>query len=304
MNKTNPISTNYSRDMMKSFFNKISLHCWGGLGSQLFAWALAEQLLIKYPKKRIQIVFHTSGVTERSPEITFLSPSFELIYKNDYVKKSSNIDNGHNKKSSFKEGLKRLLDYLRIINSSDRSTSVSQIMPWTRSLRGHYSNGHVPLFIIERMQLKINEIYGNATQADNRSSNTLGIHYRLGDLLHLENKSFISPEVIGHVIKSLLKSKQIDRVIVYSDAIKESEAYLKDYLPEGTEYFDSSIWNTLLILSKNEYFIGSNSKISIWITLFQQSQVINSQSWLPQSMNKDFNDKLYGAFDFGQIHSY
>ena len=290
--------------MMKNFFNKISLHCWGGLGSQLFAWALAEQLLIKYPKKRIQIVFHTSGVTERSPEITFLSPRFELIYKNDYVKESSNIDNGHHKKSSLKDGLKRLLDYLRIINSSDRSTSVSQIKPWTRSLRSHYSNGHVPLLVIERMQLKINEVYGIATKANNGSSNTLGIHYRLGDLLYLENKSFISPEMIGPVIKNLLKSKQIDRVIVHSDAIKESETYLKDFLPEGTEYFDSSIWDTLLLLSKNEYFIGSNSKISIWITLFQQSQVINSQSWLPQSMSKNLNNKFYGVFDFGQIHLY
>lgn len=304
MNKTSPIGTNYSRDMMKNFFNKISLHCWGGLGSQLFAWALAEQLLIKYPKKRIQIVFHTSGVTERSPEINFLSPRFELIYKNDYAKKSSNIDNGHHKKSGLKEVLKQLLDYLRVINSSDRSTSISQIKPWTRSLRGHYSNGHVPPFIIERMKLKINEFQGITTKANDKSSNSLGIHYRLGDLLHLENKSFISPEVIGPVVKNVLKSRQIDRVILYSDAIKESETYLKDYLPEGTEFCNSSIWDTLLILSKNKYFIGSNSKISIWITLFQQSQVINSHSWLPQSMSKNFYNKFFGAFDFRHIHLY
>jgi hypothetical protein len=290
--------------MLRDIFYKVSLHCWGGLGSQLFAWALAEQLRIKFPKKRIQIVFHTSGVTKRLPEITFLSTKFELVYKNDYVRKPLTTDFGHQKKLTIKNSLKTLLDFLRIINSSDRSTSISQIKPWTCSLRGHYSNNDVPLMIIEQMKLKINEVKASITNTNDRSSNTLGIHYRLGDLLHLENKSFISPEVIGSVVKNLLKSKKINRVVIYSDAINESKKYLQGYLPEDTEYFDSSVWDTLLILCKNKYFIGSNSKISIWITLFQHSQVKDSQSWLPQSMGRNINNQFYGVFDFEQIHLY
>jgi len=290
--------------MKKNFSYKVSVHCWGGLGSQLFAWALAEQILIKYPKKRIQIILHTGGVTKRLPEVNFLSARFELVYKNDYVKRSANTDFLHSKKLNFKNGLKMLLDALRIINSSDKSTSISQIKPWTRSLRGHYSNNDVPQLIIERMKSRINEIEANTTKGIDKPSRTLGVHYRLGDLLHLENKSFITPEEIGPVVKHVLMTKQIDKVVVYSDAIHEAKKFLQSYLPADTEYFDSSIWNTLLVLSKHKYFIGSNSKISVWITLFQHSQVVNSESWLPQSMGKNINNKFYGLYDFEQVHLY
>lgn len=301
---TTQINLDYSGAMNRIYFCRISVHCWGGLGSQLFAWAFAEQLHIKYPKKTIQIVFHTSGVTKRLPELGFLNSKFELIYRNDYSDNFTTSTSARNRKFNLKLIFKKALDYLRIINSSDRFTSISQIMPWTISVRGHYSNIHIPKAIIEQMKSEINKNYGSLIKINPEASYTLGIHYRLGDLLRLENKSFMSPQAIGTTITSVLTSKKISKTVVYSDTIDESKSYLQGYVPKGTEFIDSRIWETLLALSANKYFIGSNSKISIWIILLQQSHALNFQSWIPKSMSKNINNQFYGTFDFKNIHLY
>jgi hypothetical protein len=290
--------------MRRNYFDRISVHCWGGLGSQLFAWAFAEQLRLKYPKKRIEIVFHTSGVTKRLPELGFLRPKFKLIYRDDYSEKISIIANAKNWKFNLTTILKKVLDILRLVNTSDRSTTISQIMPWTLSIRGHYSNLHVPNEIIQQMKLEIDKQYGTTVKKNSSSSETLGVHYRLGDLIQLKTKSFISPSDLGPVIRSVLINAEILKVVVHSDTIDELKRYLQSYLPENTEYVNSEIWETLLVLSANKYFIGSNSKISIWVILFQQLQGLDYQSWLPKSMSTNINNKFYGTFDFDNIHSY
>lgn len=290
--------------MKSKYFNMISVHCWGGLGSQLFAWALAEQLLVKFPNKRIRMVFHTSGVTKRYPEIDFLSSRFDLVYENDFEKKATTMDYKRKNRPLFKGILKQMLDYLRIINTSEKSTRISQIMPWTFSVRGHYSNNYIPLEILQMMKSEIIKFYGSAKKVTDNYFDTLGIHYRLGDLLHIENKTFIAADKIGLVAKSVSQNQKIKKVFVYSDTIEESKNYLKIFLPIDTEYVNTSIWETLIELSRYKFFVGSNSKISVWIIFFQQLQNPNFESWLPKTMSKNINQKFYGLFNFQNINLY
>ena len=49
----------------------LRVHCWGGLGSQLFALAHAYELRKKFPKRKIMLFLHTSGVSERFSELDF-----------------------------------------------------------------------------------------------------------------------------------------------------------------------------------------------------------------------------------------
>ena len=76
---------------MKIKFFPISVHCWGGLGSQFFAWATVEKLKIKFPHREIRIILHTSGVTERFSEIDFLSKEITLKQINDYKPSNNKI---------------------------------------------------------------------------------------------------------------------------------------------------------------------------------------------------------------------
>ena len=53
--------------------NKVQIHCWGGLGSQLNAWATAEAIKQKFKHKSVAIILHTGGVTKRISEIDWSS---------------------------------------------------------------------------------------------------------------------------------------------------------------------------------------------------------------------------------------
>ena len=69
---------------------KLRVHSWGGLGSQLFALSLIFDLVRKFPKKRIELIHHTAGVTRRLFELDFmLSPKIQLIVKDDFTIKSN-----------------------------------------------------------------------------------------------------------------------------------------------------------------------------------------------------------------------
>ena len=131
--------------MRQIFFTKIKVHCWGGLGSQLFAWAIAEQIKIKFPLKEIQIVLHTNGVTKRDPEISFLSQRFVLIYKNDYVPLRDQSEKKHTKKIKFKTLVKYLLNKTCIVIGSSEPNSLANVKPWTLELRDHYAHNIVPI---------------------------------------------------------------------------------------------------------------------------------------------------------------
>ena len=67
---------------------RLVIHCWGGLGSQLYAWAMAEMVQTKYPRRKIEIVFHSSGVTKRYSDLNFLRSVFNIKFRDDYISNS------------------------------------------------------------------------------------------------------------------------------------------------------------------------------------------------------------------------
>ena len=67
----------------------LRVHCWGGLGSQLFALAHAYELRRKFPNRKILLLLHTSGETERYSELGFLGNSeFKIQQVKDFKKSS------------------------------------------------------------------------------------------------------------------------------------------------------------------------------------------------------------------------
>jgi len=92
------------------------IHCWGGLGSQMYAWALFERLQVKFPNKSFKLVFHTGGVTKRLPD---LEPLF-MQNEKDFVQDFESSENSIPGKSSDK----------KLINTMKKSfiTSTKQVL--------------------------------------------------------------------------------------------------------------------------------------------------------------------------------
>ena len=67
-------------------YPNIYIHCWGGLGSQLFAWILMAETKEKFKHRRVKLVMHESGITLRKSEISsFQEEFFDSDDSNNFV---------------------------------------------------------------------------------------------------------------------------------------------------------------------------------------------------------------------------
>ena len=149
-------------------FNCIPLrvHCWGGLGSQLYALSTAYDLKIKYPKRRIKLVLHTGGVTKRFSELDFINNiEFKIIQVNDFQRQDKGYENQIKSNSLvLRTFLVRILYFFNFIVTADSNLDFDKVRPWTVSTRGHYFNREISTdfykYLLGHIKLEENPIIG------------------------------------------------------------------------------------------------------------------------------------------------
>jgi hypothetical protein len=273
----------FSNNMLNRL-NKIQIHCWGGLGSQLNAWATAEALREKFKNKSIEIILHTGGVTKRTSEINFLSEKFDIKITDDFKNKFNSNLGELSYRTFINKFLKIFFNKLGLILNDETDLILNRVQIWTLSLRGHYSNEIISEQVISTMFIEIEKHLNYRINPFSESINNLGVHYRLGDLVELEEKSFVNPKLLAEYILKFIECNTIDKICVYSDSSKLSRISLEKYLSSSTTYVNKPIWNTLIDLCNHKYFIGTNSKISIWVSLFRKVRNSDANVSLPSSM--------------------
>ena len=272
--------------------NQIKIHCWGGLGSQLNAWAIAEVIKQKYKHKSVELVFHTGGVTKRISELNFLSPKFRIKVIDDFGDNAESTSDSKGFSVFANRSLKYFLNKLGLVLNDETELILNRVKSWTLSLRGHYSYEALSEHVIQKMFLEIQKQKKYRIEPSIKSSKSLGIHYRLGDLVGFEDKSFINPEVLGIFCLKFILKHNIKKVSVYSDSPKIAETSLSAYFDPSTTYLNKDIWQTLFELCNHRHFIGTNSKISIWISLFRSVANFEATACLPISMKEGLH-KIY-----------
>lgn len=276
---------------------RLVIHCWGGLGSQLYAWAMAEMVQIKYPRRKIEIVFHSSGVTKRYSDLNFLGSVFNVKFTDDYISNSQSNKAPKTVNYSTKILLKKFLYLTKITLYCNTNDEFNCIKPWTLSLRGHYSYINLDVNIVEKMLFKICKEYEMPPFKSIKQDKTLSVHYRLGDLQHLENKTYTDPNNLGGCIEKIMLSEECKSLTVYSDDEAAAQQLLHDFIPAETVFTNSGVWSTLFDLICTNYFVGTNSKISLWAVIFRK--IIDNHSWvyLPKQMKAALESNLLNVVD-------
>ena len=280
------------------------IHCWGGLGSQLYAWAMAEMVQAKYPRRKVEIVFHSSGVTKRYSDLNFLRSEFEIKFRDDYISNSQSKKASKTANYSFKNLFKKFLHITKITLYCNNNEEFNRIKPWTLSLRGHYSYINLEVDIVKKMLLKICNEYEMPPFKSINQDKTLSVHYRLGDLQHLETKTYIDPNNLGESIEKTILSKKCKSVTIYSDDQTAAQQLLHDFIPGETVFANTDVWNTLLDLICTNYFIGTNSKISLWAAIFRKTIDHHSYVYLPKQMKVAVESNLLNVVDATNTYYY
>ena len=274
---------------MKKFFSlPISIHCWGGLGSQIFTWVMAEKIARKYPHKKIKLVLHSNGVTERLSSIDFLSNKYQIDNVNDFQINAEGSSSVTTLRLGPRKFLLEILLLLGFISHANTNDEYAKIRRWTLILRGHYSYQTIEDEVIQEIIQQYRIITHKVLGYQRQSATDISIHYRLGDLLSLSNKSYVDPITLSKEIARITQERKSESVNLYSDSPSEAKNMLIEFLPEtqiiATEL---EIWETLSELVACKYFIGTNSKISIWVALFRKSQNSDSHISLPKTMKEE-----------------
>jgi hypothetical protein len=283
---------------------KLSVHCWGGLGSQFYAWAMAEMMVRKFPRRKIQIVFHSSGVTKRYSDLKFLSSVFNIKFTDDYISYPESNQKPSTGHYPIRIILKKFLHFTRITLYCNTNDEFNRVKPWTLSLRGHYSYINLDVNITARMLFKIYEEFGRPLVKSIKQDNSLSVHYRLGDLKHLENKTYVDANDLGRCIEKIISSKECKTVTVHSDDQVTAKQLLHGFLPSETAFIDSDVWNTLFDLIETNYFIGTNSKISLWAAIFRKELDDHSWVYLPKQMKVAAEGNLLNLVDSKNTYYY
>ena len=264
---------------------RLRIHCWGGLGSQLFAWAFAEELLNSGFARKITLVLHSSGVTQRNSEITHISGRIQIKILHDFSASTRPSDSAGSKNSSprFRGRLVSFLSRLQIIIFSEDFQSIK---PWTIQLRSHYSHralSNETLQIVKTILKNFSTVDG----IDTSESAKTAIHYRLGDLLTLENKTFVSADRVVSALEKIrgLELRGFKNVDVFSDSPEVAVDKLsKQNSSFQYNYVDCPSWDVLVNLLKYPYFISTNSKIGIWVTLLRQLEDSTRVTLVPKEL--------------------
>jgi hypothetical protein len=250
---------------------EIRVHSWGGFGSQLNALALALHIRDQHRTRPIKIVIHTSGVTERNLEIQEVTPpSIALEVINDF---NPYFKSGHVQKS-FRNSISRSLEYLKIVVKPNDDVTLKSLRFWTLSTRGHYSKVSFSSTVLNSLL----ELLKIDSWADKNSGNIC--HYRLGDLLSLE-KGFINASRLVTALTEVTR----EAWCVLSDSTAVAEQMMTSFLPKEMqctfEYSEPISVIRRCVGASN--FVGTNSKLSIWIAIFR-AHLGKSNTYMPESL--------------------
>ena len=281
------------------FLNKLTLkiHCWGGLGSQLLALNYYLRVQELYPRKRIILVLHTGGITARNSEIDFLSNKINLLKVDDY-RAGSNDKQSHTTDSNsifnfVKASIKPLANNFRFVITDDKK--VLKVKFWTFSVRCTYTSNILRKQDIVHMA----DILG--ITSNSAEQNFTGVHYRMGDLPTLKPSALVPLDSISKIINDLNKAGAvIDKVWIYSDSIVENSNL---QLPKeiDSEWKSVDTLQTISELSKAHYFIGTSSKVSLWVAIFRWALNTPGDVYLPTSIISQF-DQLTNIDRSSSVH--
>ena len=242
----------------------MKIHCWGGLGSQLFALAIAHDLRSQHPNRRLSLVLHTNGVTLRKSELDSVADSsYSITQLNDFQPISTNKRISTKFSVTFlKFLLKKFLIATKFICAGNTDADFKKIRPWTISLRGHYFERKIsPSFFDYLLRsLDIEEKNSKPSEFE------LAVHYRMGDLLHLFEKAFIPAEKIVNQIDLAARGKENIIITVYSDSPTEAKNQLiAAGLKQNFVVREVATIQVIRECVSVDFFIGTNSKVSLWI---------------------------------------
>jgi|GEM_PF-855327 len=273
-------------DRMRIFSRlPIRVHCWGGFGSQIFACVIAKRLASLFPARKIVLIFHSSGVTRRTLEIPKgFTDDFTVLTQDDFRTSNAEENSIDPKLSTMSKILMfttPLFERLGLLARLNTEKEFPELRACLYEVRGHYTQ---ILLSTEEVSWVTSCLAISSTQEKGHTQSSIVLHLRLGDLLELKSKSYINLDRLSSAIKLVSPRRKIT---IFSDS---EPCEVKDLLQDvfkGIEYRVEKE-NVIKVIQEgalSELFIGTNSKISLWIAIIRRGLSLGYTTLLPKEIS-------------------
>jgi hypothetical protein len=244
--------------MKLQFYPSIKVHCWGGFGSQLNALALAHRLNEGFARRKITLVIHEGGRHNAIFELEDIDLSDFNIELKSHLN-GSNYVIKNNSKAHINKIAKYFLRKLGFYNSCDSLHDLHKLKPWVLIIRGSYN-----LFPTETF---LNFLNAQLIEIRLKQKFDVVIHYRLGDLINLQEKDPIEASILVDLLKTIEKKHEMKNItLLTSDPEIASSLFQKidsRIASKISSYYAKPI-EVLNFGISGKIFIGTNSKMSLW----------------------------------------
>jgi hypothetical protein len=235
---------------------------------------------------------HSSGVTRRSPEFAIYNRKIQ--FKDDFDNELNKFQFKDFFTATLISALKSIFVKTGIYSSCDSDSDFLNTKNWVLSIRGHYSKRNLSSETIFKVYTKL--LDGGNVLIENSQPASLAVHFRLGDLESLAYKSSIEETKIAELIRTVTSKYNLSEVFLYSDSPDLAESKLSRLLP-NLRFTSRKLTpiETVLECTHSVYFIGTNSKLSVWIALFRTVLLSSPKCYLPIDMKKmlEINQKIF-----------
>jgi len=192
--------------------------------------------------------------------------------------------------------VKKTLKRFGFLSEIANEQEFSNLRWWLLSTRGHYTD-----YVYEFEELDyLLEIMDLANPSD--SFQGVAIHFRLGDLTHLQSKSFIP---IKRIRNALLLTTKSDNLRIYSDSNPEicSGIWGED-IERRISFRSESPIATIRSCVLSEDFVGTNSKISIIVALCRLRLKRSGSTLLPYEIIHQARTNAANVKETLKVHYY
>lgn len=287
------------------FLTALKVHCWGGLGSQLFAVAVYFQLKNRFPKRNVILVLHDGGVTKRISEIEGIFGDINTKQINDFSNPAGKESTNQKSQKYFLRFVKRILKKFHIVLTLDSGDDFQSVLPWTLSIRGHYSYRRISSNTVALLLSRLSPLGKNRLQKNMGGPIQVGVHYRLGDLVNLASKSPLDVKRVSQVLSHALTSPETSQIKVFSDSPEIAADLLQKEMPHRSIVSEEMpTWETIGLLTKSQIFVGTFSKVSIWIVILRYFSKEANLSYMPSESQENLELLLGVPLDESRVVFY
>ena len=241
------------------------------------------------------LVLHSGGVTKRTAELREYWPNQRIIELQDFNEHIlTNIPNSEVilGRISLRKPFRFAVEKSGLIASCNTDREFKNLKPYIRQIRGHYSYRFISPSTIEDMD----NLLTNKTKAlisrTEMPPVDISVHLRLGDLLTLKTKNPLSQKRVSGAINQVYSFSNKRKILFSSDSPVVASHMLSVFddvesLPKHGDAF-----NAITQLQTAMFFVGTNSKLSVWITLIRLYFQQNKMSWLPEEIRQHLNTNV------------